>query len=756
MNTHMKKNKIFAFVKSSLLAFLITNWVCLMPIQEAAAQEKDVQTLIQDLNHDDKRIRRDAAMYLSELAGNTSDVVDAIPALVKALGDSEQQVWFHSITALSKLGPDAAPAIPELINDLREMRRRSVNAKWYRSAYTLGQIGEAAVEPLLEACNNSRSSVRAGAAKAMEWIPEASAQTVPVLIKLLEDDDEDVREIAAESLSVLPEPALKLLAQTIHHESGETRKVAYIALGRVGLRAKPASMELLEHIQSEDDSELLAVGIDALAKMGTNQESFFTFLMKHFESEESQVQQSIANAVLSLPAAKTVSTLIRYLESGNKDVQLRAASLLGHIGPAAAPALKPLIENLEHTKTGTSEAEALNDAFVAIGIKGIPALLDYISQMESNPDSHWATDLLADFGMIGVSSLEKALNNNNTKQILAVMNAFAMMGSAAIEAEGSIVRMTRHETAAIRAAAVQALTSIGIKPAKLSPLIEPLLNDSSLSVRQSAVASLRKSPDAAVDQLDKLNDLLNDPNPGMRENALLAIASTGNQANDLAEGIAMLLADSTSAVQMAAINTLGSIGTAPDLALRQMDWLARNGNNTLLLSVLQAMGRMGDSPVEYLSLFESNLDHTEDNIREAAFSGYTSIEKNKDKLLPVMINALGDKTVAIRHSSLKAMGSMREDAAAAIPHLIDRLDHDEDQDLALGALRFMPSKIEFIGDYVASLEHDDPGVRQFGCRALGRIGKDAISALPKLREARRDRYRFVRDEANKAIQRIED
>jgi hypothetical protein len=57
---------------------------------------------------------------------------------------------------------------------------------------------------------------------------------------------------------------------------------------------------------------------------------------------------------------------------------------------------------------------------------------------------------------------------------------------------------------------------------------------------------------------------------------------------------------------------------------------------------------------------------------------------------------------------------------------------------------------------MASLEHKDPGVRHFGCRALGRLGGDAISALPKLKNARSDKYRFVRDEAKKAIQRIED
>jgi len=51
--------------------------------------------------------------------------------------------------------------------------------------------------------------------------------------------------------------------------------------------------------------------------------------------------------------------------------------------------------------------------------------------------------------------------------------------------------------------------------------------------------------------------------------------------------------------------------------------------------------------------------------------------------------------------------------------------------------------------------HDDPGVRAFGCRALGNLGAAAEKALPELRNMRRDRYRFVREQASEAIKQIE-
>ena len=74
----MKKITIFAFVKNRFLTVLILNLVCLTSFQMVLAQEKNVQSLIQDLNHDDNRIRRDAALYLSQLAGTSSDVIHVL------------------------------------------------------------------------------------------------------------------------------------------------------------------------------------------------------------------------------------------------------------------------------------------------------------------------------------------------------------------------------------------------------------------------------------------------------------------------------------------------------------------------------------------------------------------------------------------------------------------------------------------------------------------------------------------------------
>jgi len=722
---------------------------------ESIAQEKSVAELIEDLSSGDDRTRRDAAMFLSDLAAESSDAVEAVPALVKALDDSEQQVWFHSVTALSRLGPDAAPAIPKLIDDLGRMSRRGVNVKWYRSAHALGQIGEDAVNPLLEACENSRSSIRAGAAKAFEWIPEAVEKSVPILIKLLEDDEEDVRDTAADTLGVLPEPALSSLKANMNHSNPLTRGAVYQALGVMGSDASDLAEPLLDQLSSETDTTALQKGIEALAKMNAPVKPFVERVQALFPRQEGAIQQAVANAILSLPGEVTVPMLVQLMENSASDISVRAAELLGHLGPQAKEALLPLLEKAQAQLTEEKPTTIYQDAYTEIGLPGIPILLEQLQTDSSDDASDRIAPMLAGYGMIGVDSLKKGLQTDEPGQINVILNAFTLMESQAAEAANEIADLTRHNEPDIRSAAVEALASIGIKPAMFSEIIEPLLADTSLEVRQAAVASLQKVPEAAEGQLGKLKVLLDDPSAELRESALLALSSVGQRAADVADQAATLLADPNLEVKKAAILALGAFRSAPALAIRQLDWLGHHGDSAVRLLVLESLSKLSDQAKASLPLFESSLDHEDNAIRLAALEGFSMIESQPEKLLPILMRALEDDDQAIRHASLKAMTSLDDEAAPAIPALIKRLEEGQDRDLALGVLRRLPSEANYLDHYISALEHDDPGVRAFGCRALGKLGKEAESALPALRQARRDRYRFVRDQANEAIKRIE-
>ncbi|MDA7618215.1 HEAT repeat domain-containing protein [Verrucomicrobia bacterium] len=718
-------------------------------------QVEKVASLVENLGSSDERARRDAAMQLSAFAAGPLDLEDAIPALIQALGDGDPQVWFHSVTALARLGPQAAAAIPSLMEGLGSMRRGNVNVKWYRSAHALGQMGQAAVGPLLEACRHQKASVRAGAAKALEWIPEAADQTVSPLIELLGDSDQDVRDMAAHALSLLPEPSLSSLKANLEHPRPEVREVTYRALGLAGPRALDLAGALLSQLSKEQAIMPLKAGLEALALTGAPETPLLELVELLFRRDEKLLQQAVASAMLSLPVQRSAPLLIELLSDENLDVSQRAAELLGRLGPTAPEALKPLFNKIRMHLHEPEVSRFFREAYIEMGPFGIPFLLEQMKDETDIAEAHWMVQLLGAYGMIGVPTLERGLEAADSKKLRAILLAFKVMGDDSWKARFSMLELTAHPEADVRAAAIRGLSATRIKPELLSKAMDKLLVDEALEVRKAAVASLREIPEVVAGQLGKLRIFLGDRDEELRKNALLALSVVGPGASPLEGEVATLLADEKPSVRQAAITTLGALGSAPLLAVRQMHLLGMQGDADVLLTVLKSLGKLGKPASSSLPMFETSLEHANPSIRLAAFEGLVALSEPKERLLPVMIQALEDADPLIRHSSMKAMSSLRDAAAAAIPALMQRFDDSDDRNVALGVLRRLPAEIAYLDQYVLALEHANPGVRSFGCRALGRLGGAAESALPALREARRDSYRFVREQAKEAIKRID-
>ena len=66
----------------------------------------DVTGLIEELASSDAQKRRNAAYELNQLG---AEAVDALPALMKALDDDDEQVFFNAASAIARIGPAAEP-----------------------------------------------------------------------------------------------------------------------------------------------------------------------------------------------------------------------------------------------------------------------------------------------------------------------------------------------------------------------------------------------------------------------------------------------------------------------------------------------------------------------------------------------------------------------------------------------------------------------------------------------------------------------
>ena len=150
--------------------------------------EEVISFLLQALNHEDFRIRYDAACALGNIASETEVIT-----LTKAVKDDNYFVRSSAIDALGKIGSSKATyALIQAINDEKSfVRSRVVKA--------LGLIGSStAIPALIERLNYEKDFIRIEVTEALEKINDDDA--IYALIKLLKDKEPDVRRIAAAAL----------------------------------------------------------------------------------------------------------------------------------------------------------------------------------------------------------------------------------------------------------------------------------------------------------------------------------------------------------------------------------------------------------------------------------------------------------------------------------------------------------------------------------------------------------------------------
>jgi len=215
----------------------------------------ELQNLINVLNSVDNEIRDRAA----ETLGKMGDPL-AIPPLIRALDDKDEVVRGSAAEALGKIGEQSA--VPGLIKALTD------NSSYvrYRVAGALGDIGSSeAVPHLVKAIADEYNIVRQWAADALGDIGDP--QAIPCLFRTLTDQDEEefVRDSAAEALANIGVPAITQLIKVLTHKNSYVRGRAALALGKIG---DPEIIPELKEKLNDKDGRVRHQAIDALGMIG--------------------------------------------------------------------------------------------------------------------------------------------------------------------------------------------------------------------------------------------------------------------------------------------------------------------------------------------------------------------------------------------------------------------------------------------------------------------------------------------------------
>ena len=736
------------------ILFATTIAFCSLAAQPQASVEALIEQLSTEGGNDPARQgRRDAARLLSEMGPAAAA---AVPALIIALEDRDTQVWFHSVTALARIGEAAQPAIPSLLEDLASRGRRGANAKWYRSAYALGNMGASALPQLRSALNDSDANVRAGVIKALGWFGQEASPVVSDLLANLADEDEEVRQYTAETLGKIGEAALPGLEATLNSPHHTARLASLEAVKALGTVARPLTEQVVALAESVQAPDLQARALATLSPLGLGPERIAKLCWSLADHTDEQVRHEVANYLLDLPASLTIPPLIERLNSHSSETRTWAADLLGRIGPSASPAVAPLTERVNQTED-IAEQKVYQQAIATLGPAATTGLFEYLASrhdLEVTPD-HWIINCLGSYGLTGLSRVSQGLEHESVPVRLAAIYAIRQLGADGRSATRKIERSLSDPDARIRAASLLGLVAISQDPDRYHPSIGQLLADSHPDARWAAALSIPRvsTPESRIIEL--LGTLLSDADDRVRLASVQALASIGTKAESQVLPLGALIIDPNQVIKQAAIKALGEIGQAPPLAVAQIAHLANHATETLKLTALRSLGQLPIGDPRIADVYRAAMSHQDEAIREAALSAYGRVIEDEDEVIKVTIQALEDEALEVRLTAAKNLGNLGEEAIPATQPLMALLDDRENFTVYLDALKRIPAHESQLKSYQEGLEHRNPGVRSHACQQLGRLEEKAMPAVPALeRLARRDRYSFVKQRARTALERI--
>ena len=622
-------------------------WLCV-----ASAGAADVAVLSQELGAPNVVVRREAAYSLDKMGVAAKDALPAlidglgnrrargrdrdrrqavtrsafalskigraaIPALVEALKSDDTGQRAGAAKALAGMGGDAAPAIPELIANLKgedEVRREMVEA--------LGAIGAGAVKPLMESLQAADARERAGAAMSLALLGVVAKESAPVIFELLKtdsdpqvriallsalpkigiepgaavpaliagivDDNEQVRHAAINALVPMRsgrDLSLAALTTLLKENDAAMRQRAARALGRMGPAATPAVSALIEAARTSPADSTLA---NALAEIGPEAlpavlaalkdapaadaerllgllrgfgKPALAVLLEAFKNPSPQVRAAAARAVGAMGREAKTAVDPLFTLATDPEALPRAAALRALVAlEAAAEKLKPLLEAA--LRDAAPEVRRAGAAGVAgygggnaIGAAGLVDLID-----DENPASRRsAIEGLGNMGAAAASALPALMERLTDAELqIPAITAIGKIGPAAAPAVPRLIELQKGGAVPVRVAALGALAGLAKEASAALPAVHESLKDGDADVRVAAIPALTAIEKDEEKIVAQLLQGLGDESGRVRRPSAAALAKFGERARAGTPAlVAMLERDADRGVALLALKLIG-------------------------------------------------------------------------------------------------------------------------------------------------------------------------------------------------------
>jgi len=274
---------------------------------------KDVDGLIRGLTHKDARHRIDAARSLGRIGSAQS-----MAPLAHAMNNDKWDVAVEAACALGKMGD--ITGIETLIRLHAHNYYVAKGSGIFERAF--GELGVAALEPLVRSLEDRDPATRKVSADSLRWLQDHRA-IEPLAQALSHENNRWVGAHIGAALARLEDPrGIAFLVRDLEHASGNSGDDTYEALVEMGKPAAEPLVGVLNDFRRRD----LAARI--LIKIGVESTEAVTNALAHQDAEV----RALAAKILGLIGdPKTKGSLVLALNDRSDDVRLWASISLGFL-----------------------------------------------------------------------------------------------------------------------------------------------------------------------------------------------------------------------------------------------------------------------------------------------------------------------------------------------------------------------------------------------------------------------------------------
>jgi len=680
----MIRDKTNEPIKYNLLFFYILLILSLIGFAWADhTPPTNVKNLIDKLKSADSAVRRDSAESLvklgpnavpslgaalrgkdDDLAGECAILLgeigtDSIPVLVNVLNDkqflSNPRRIKSIVNALGNIGPDAVPLLVHATAD-----EKGFNLRTLIIMQTLNEIGPPAIPGLTKSLERAPVTRRFIVAIVLRDLNDVS--TVPISIKLLNDEYREVRSVAANALQKL----------------GQKAKDAVPALIRATDVGNIHSVKQADSLKWEPYENFRGEAIAALGTIAPDSREVFEILIKALNDKDPAVRNAAATTLgkLGKKAEPAVPNLIKALKDMNGQVRKNVVAALGSISPKAEGVLTALIEELNE-KNPAIRAEVAK-AFGQMredSNKVMPKLIQMMGD-SSGTVRIAATNALGQIGKdskTAVPFLITALKDKDERVRRNATRALANIGPGAQDAAIPLYDYLRREAGDNIKEAIDALRQIG--PAAINTLIKAL-QDQNPIIRQYAAQALGQLRPKMEDAVPSLIGALKDENPMVRRSAIEALGNLESKAIAAVPALCQSLVNENSDIRLQAVNSLGRIGPAAKASVPILVDSLKSVDINLRTAAANALGSIGPDAVAAVPHLIESLRSKNLNSRTSAVIALGGIGPAAKEAVPDLILALKDENTGLRHNAIIALGKIGAASRTAIPALVEILNDD--------------------------------------------------------------------------------